>query len=440
MKDARQIAYEALLRFERDKAYSNMLVDSALDAEKPNETESSFATFLIYTTLENLLTLDYNISLYLRQDVGKLRSEILSALRLGACQILFSDKVPLSAAVNESVKIIKKTKAAYASGFVNAVLRNISKNGLRLPDPKEDELQYLSIKFSVPVWLIKLWQNSYGIEKTNEIIGTLKKRPPLYLRVNKLKNSAESLVTKLCNSGIEAEVCTGVEYAVAVNNAGKLWKSNEYLEGLFYVQDLSSQIFCDSLNIKAGQAVLDLCAAPGGKTFTVAQQTGLGGIVKAYDIHANRVALIKEGAKRLGFSNVDALVGDASVFNPDIGWADMVICDVPCSGFGVLRRKPEVRYKTADSVDNLPELQYRILVNASNYVSDSGLLVYSTCTLNPQENEEVCKRFLKENPLFSEQVIDSFDNGFGRTIFPQDYDSDGFFYFLFRKAKAIGSI
>jgi 16S rRNA (cytosine967-C5)-methyltransferase len=437
MKNARQIAFSILLKIQNDDAYSNLSLSTAIENNQLDDKETALLSALIYGTLERLITIDYNLKRYLKKNIKNLRPEILSVLRLGACQLLFMDKIPVSAAVNESVNIIKQTKCAYASGLVNAVLRKIAYNGLYLPEESDNQIYYYSVKYSCPEWLILLWQKSYGSDNAIGILEYSLIQSPDFVRINCLATNTEELIKKLGNEGVESEVYGDNDETLILNKTGSVERLESFKKGLYHFQDISSQMFCRALGAKTGDIIFDLCAAPGGKAFTLAQQVGEKGKIYAYDIHKSRLELIRKGATRLGLKNIIVNFGDACVYNHSQGLADIVICDVPCSGFGVIRRKPEIRYKNPVYIDKLPELQYFILCNASRYVKNGGVLAYSTCTLNTSENEDVCEHFLKEHTNYipvTDNVADS-ETGRFTTILPHKFNSDGFFYALFKRME-----
>lgn len=436
MKTARQIAFEALNRIERDNSYSNLTLDSFLYSGELSGVDNAFVSALVYGVLERSITLDYCLSRCLNQPVKKLKPQVLTALRLGTYQLLFMDKVPVSAAVNESVNIVKKNGCSFAGGLTNAVLRAVSKNGLVLPD-ETDKLYYYSIKYSFPEWLIKLWIDSYGEDNAVGIMDSCFGRPPLAVRVNTLKTDIHSLADTFAQSGITASECE-VENALILEKCGSIEKLDSFEKGLFHVQDTASQLCAAALNPQPGDTVLDLCSAPGGKAFTCAQKMQNKGSIIACDIHSHRLALIMEGANRLGVNIIKAQRNDASVFNSDFPLFDRVLCDVPCSGLGIIRRKPEIRHKSEKEISALPSLQYKILDNASSYVETGGRLVYSTCSLNPEENENVVRHFLENHNEFvsvdiSGIVKEAYCSGCGLTLMPHRNNTDGFFIAAFER-------
>lgn len=430
--NARQEALSVLLKIEKNKSYSNIAIAGVLKDESLEGADKAFFTALVYGTVERLLTLDYNLSLYLKQPLKKLKPEVLCILRMGAYQILFMDKVPNSAAINESVNLVKK-KASFASGLVNAVLRKVSDGGLLLPkEPKEfrsnlETLKFLEIKYSCPTDLIKLFIESYGMENAIGILEHSVGTQPITIRVNTTKTTTEELIHILKEEGVEAVphkafkegVYEELEDALCLLKPGRIETFKSFKDGLFHVQDASSQLCCKKLGVKPKDIVMDVCAAPGGKSFTLSELMKDEGTLYSFDLYPQRVSLISSGAKRLCLSCIKTDTKDAGVFYEDLPQFDKVLCDVPCAGLGIIGRKPEIRYKDLSDIDNLPDLQYHILTISSRYLKPLGRLVYSTCSLNPRENTEVVEKFIRAHKNF--KLISA------ETVMPHIYNSDGFF-------------
>lgn len=430
MDAARKAALETLVRVFRDGAYSNLALSSELDAGVLNRADSAFASALVYTTLERLITIDYHLSLYLTQPIRKLRPEVCAALRMGAAQILFLDKVPDSAAVNESVTLVRQNKkTAYAAGLVNAVLRKVAQGGLRIPEGDGDEAR--GVRYACPVWLVRLWTESYGRENADAIMASTLGAAPMIVRVNTLKTTTDALIAALSEEGVQAERFNGLPHALILEKCGAPERLRAFRDGLFHVQDAASQYCCAALDVHAGQTVCDVCASPGGKSFTICEQMENTGSVFAFDLYPQRVGLIGSGAQRLGIRNLRTAVHDASIPDADRPKADRVLCDVPCSGLGVIAKKPEVRLKSPQEIDKLQDIQYNILCVSSMYVKKGGRLVYSTCSLNPRENEVVVRRFLQTHPSFRTVPVlpdtDKFERDGMCTLLPHRSHSDGFF-------------
>jgi 16S rRNA (cytosine967-C5)-methyltransferase len=428
MADARQTAFKILLKI-GGGAYSNIALDAALSRERLSREDKALVSALVYTVVERMITIDYNLSLYLERPIKKLKPQVLAALRLGCAQLFFMDRIPSGAAVNESVKLVRNNGCAYAAGIVNAVLHRAAENGLVLPD--EDDVDYLSVKYSCPQWLADLWSGAYWQENAEGIMGASLGAAENVIRVNTLKTTPEKLMEELTLENVQAKRHERIQNALVLGNTGAIDDLSAYRRGLFHAQDTASQLCSEALGAREGETVLDLCSAPGGKAFTIAQMMNNGGRIFAFDIHEKRVRLIKEGAKRLGISNITASVHDASVFSESIPEADRILCDVPCSGLGVICKKPEIRYKTPQDIDKLPDLQYFILSTAAGYLKKGGTLVYSTCSLNPSENGDVCRHFLSEHGDFFEiPVLTEYPKYGGDgfvTLMPHISRCDGFF-------------
>ncbi|MBP9988682.1 MAG: 16S rRNA (cytosine(967)-C(5))-methyltransferase RsmB [Ruminococcus sp.] len=436
MKSARQISFDILFKIQRDNSYSNLILDNFLNKSDLSEQDKKLISALVYGVTERLITLDYQLQRHLTQPLKKLKPQVLTILRLGAYQILYMERIPDSAAVNESVKLAKKNGASFASGLVNAVLRKIISDGLLLPD--ENEENYMSIVYSVPEWICKMWSESYGRENAVKILEASFGSVETVLRVNTVKTNSDELIEKLHEENTDAQKSQFVENALVVRNAGAIHKTKAYKDGLFHVQDTASQLCCKALNVRENDRVLDVCAAPGGKTFTLAEIMQNKGELLSCDVYEHRLKLIEQGAKRLGLSNVKTLANDGTRFNENIGFFDKILCDVPCSGLGVIRKKPEIRYKSNEEVDKLQNLQYSILCICSQYLEKNGILVYSTCSLNPSENEKIISRFLAEHKDFESVKVLRDVERYGDdtdylTLMPHIHNCDGFFISAVRK-------
>lgn len=418
--DDRQLAFVILNKIERDKAYSNLTLDAYISQNKKSVSSASFVTALVYGVTERKITLDFYLSAFLKQPIKKLKPEVLTVLRMGTYQIKFMDKIPVSAAVNESVKLVKKNGCQYASGLVNSVLRKVSQTDIQYPET--DNIYYdMSIRYSCPEPLVKHFCEDYGTQNAKGILSCSLGSAAVRARVNTLKTDTDSLISQLRSEGIETQKITEAEDHIEIKNSGSLESLNAYKDGLFHVQDTSSALCVKALNVQENTTLIDVCSAPGGKAFTAAELMNNKGKILAFDLYEHRTRLISDGAERLGINIIEARQGDASVINRElVGTADRVLCDVPCSGLGIIGRKPEIRYKDLGFVDKLCELQYNILVNSSSYLKQGGLLVYSTCSLNKKENEEVCDRFLSDNPSFYKKED-------YKTLMPHINNSDGFF-------------
>lgn len=428
MADSRYEAYKILLKIEKEHSYSVLSVTEALkNAEFSDSRDTAFVVSLVYGVLERKLTLDYNISSYLTSSVNKLKNNVLNLLRLGAYQILYMDKIPDSAAVNETVKLVKKTGAGYASGLVNAVLRKISANGLKLPQ-NTDSADYLSVVYSVNSEIVDSLISDYGFSQAEKILSSYFGRRPVFIRRNSLICTDAELVSSLEDDGVSV-YGTDISGCFKIEHTGDITKLSSFAKGMFYVQDMSSQLCCMLAGAKPGNMIVDCCAAPGGKSFTLAQYLDGEGKIISCDVHEHKKLLLEQGAHRLGITNLSAVCCDARKLKDIYSRADIVLCDVPCSGFGVMGRKPEIRYKNMGEIAELPRLQSDILSSCSQMVRKGGVLLYSTCTLNKNENELVCERFLSDNSDFAVASDDEYSKYTNRflTVFPEKDGGDGFF-------------
>lgn len=409
MKNSRLVAFDILNEILRNGAYSNIAVENGL--READGKDKAFVSRLVYGVVERKITLDYFID---KRLSSKTKPKVKIVLYLGAYQILFMDKVPNAAAVFETVAIADETGLSYYKKLINAVLHKIvdSKDEL-------EKIEDLSIKYSCPPHLINMWKKMYGEAQTLSVLDSINNRPPVFAVPNRKFVDEGELQYELLNSGVECEIFKDV---VKINSSFDLSRIKAFKDGLFYIEDYSSYSCAKALDCKKDDVVLDLCAAPGGKSFTMAQS---GATVYSFDLHKHRTELIKKSANRLELGNIITNVNNAAIFNPDIPKADKILCDVPCSGFGIIRRKPEIRYKNLDDIKELPQIQFDILSVSSKYLKAQGRLIYSTCTLNKKENEKVVDKFLENNNNF--KLTDEV------TVFPSDDGGDGFFYAVMEK-------
>ena len=319
--DDRFLAYKVLSKIERDKAYSNIAVDAVL-----NQNEASSAPFvcaLVYGVIERKITLDYYLSQLLTQPIKKLNPQVLTILRMGVYQIKYMDKVPVSAAVNESVKLSKKVKCGFASGLINSVLRKIASTEIELPNT-DNKIYNMSIAYSCPENLVTHFVNDYGYIKAEEILKASVGAVPVFLRVNTLKTTSNDLIDMLANEGITAKSLDNGT-SLEVVDGGAVFKTELYKKGYFHAQDLASQDCILNFSPKKNDVVFDMCAAPGGKSFTMAQMMENQGEIYSFDLYDHKIKLINDGAKRLGINIINAQIGDASVYNPDLPKADKIL-------------------------------------------------------------------------------------------------------------------
>lgn len=445
MSNPRNIALTVLLKIENDKAYSNIALNNAIRENRLSGVDSAFVSALVYGVLERQLTLDYIIKQYSKIPLRKIEIKTKMILRMGILQLLFMDKVPASAAVNESVNLAKRHKLQKSAGFINGILRSITRTDppYTLPDT-EDKDYCLSVRYSVPQDIVRLWRKSYGEDNTEELLSSLSGRPPLCARVNTLKTNLDKLCERLSEEGVTAQPHPYLPDALLLSQTGSIENIPSYRDGLFHIQDSSSQLCVSLLAPKPREVMLDVCSAPGGKAVTAAQMMQNRGKVYACDLYDHKLKLIRANAARLGVTNIVAVKRDAAKADVALPVADKILCDVPCSGLGVLRRKPEIRAKR-DAVDNtLPDLQYKILCQSAKLLAVGGRLLYSTCTLNPAENNQNVLRFLEEHPAFRgvpltlpDGVIRAFDEEPHEiTLMPHTADTDGFYIALLERTAA----
>lgn len=445
MKSSREVAFDILSKVLAQGAYSNLAIDSNIKENNLNKLDSSFCTALVYGVLERLITLDYIIRKRSSVPFRKIEFATLIILRMGFYQMLYMDKVPDSAAVNESVNLAKKKKLFKSSGFINGMLRSFIRDNKEYSLPNEsDKSLYLSVKYSCPEYLVKLWLESYKEKITVSILESLGGRPPLTIHTNTLLTDNDTLIENLREEGVFAKSSPFCEDMLMVENSGALDTLKAYELGEFFVQDTASAVCAKVTGAKAGDKVFDVCSAPGGKSFAMAVNMENKGEIRAFDLHPHKIKLINSGAKRLGISIIKADIRDAAEDSSFVDKADVVLCDVPCSGFGIIRRKPEIRYNKTEDYMNLPPLQLMILENSAKLVKSGGTLVYSTCTLNPAENADVVNAFLSRHPDFSLDDFGSvvknnseFSEPAGMlTLFPHKDGSDGFFISKMERSKS----
>ncbi len=443
---ARMVALRALLRVHMDGGYSNLVLDGALSGAQMDARETALASALFYGVLERELTLDYVISHYSSIPLKKLSPQVRDILRIGLYQLLYMDKIPHSAAVNESVKLARASRQERAAGFINGVLRSFLRDGAVVPPFPEgmSETARLGVQYACPEWLVSLWRKAYGDDTAQALMEALVGRPPLTVRLNPLRvNGVEQLQQELALYKTEARPVEGMPWAAALQPTGSVERLRAFRQGWFHVQDLASQLCCQALQVKPGQRVADVCAAPGGKSFTLAEEMKNQGCLSAFDCHPSRVEVIRKGAERLGLSIIQAAVRDASCPQTPLSDFDRVLCDVPCSGLGILRRKPEIRSKAQEMLDSLPALQYRILCESAKLLKVDGVLVYSTCTLNPAENNLQAQKFLQQHPDFAPQQLqlpawvtrNEWEPENQLTLMPHIHGTDGFFISAFRRKR-----
>ena len=439
MLSARETALKALISFRREGAWPDLYLKKA--CEGMNREESALCANLTYGVLQNRAYLDFLIGSFSARPVNKLTPQVLDALRLGAYQLVFLTKIPHSAAVNETVELVKKHGNPGAVGYANGVLRALQRRLDDLPQvPRDNDLDYLSIRYSHPKWFVGKMNKRLGFEGCEALLQADNTPTPVTARVNTLKITREALMERFSAQGIQAQPHSHLPHAIVFDSMKGVLQSEELKQGLFYIQDMASQLCVEALAPRPGETVFDLCAAPGGKSMLAAQMMEDKGSLLSMDLHPHKSDLIAKNAETYGITCLQTVPSDASVRKDAlVGRADAIICDVPCSGMGVIRKKPDVRYKDGDHIKVLPPLQLSILENAGSYLKPGGRLVYSTCTVLKEENEAVVEKFLVANPDFSLEPFDL--PGIGRveegmlTLWPHVHGTDGFFMAKLVKAR-----
>ena len=420
--DMRAEALDTLIDIERNKKLSHIAIGETLMRHQfEKKSDRAFYTRLCEGVTERKIYLDYILDTYSKTPMRKCKPLIRSLLRMGAYQILFMD-VRDAAACSEAVSLAKKRGFGRLSGFVNGVLRTIVREKDRLPVPDKKEFdKYLSITYSVPEWLSRLMIDQYGAQTAETMFASFLEARPLTIRTNLSAVTPEELVNKLKSEGVTVHAVPELPYAFEISGLDYLAGLKSFKEGLFYVQDVSSMLVAETAAPKKNDYVIDVCAAPGGKSTHMAELLQGSGMVEARDLTEYKVDLIRENIARHGLSNMKAVQMDATVDDPDSHQkADVLVCDLPCSGLGVMGKKTDIRYKmTKEKAAELAKLQRQILSVVWDYVRPGGTLVYSTCTIHRSENEDNTAWFLKEHPEFSLE--------FQRQIFPGEAGSDGFF-------------
>lgn len=442
---ARDAAVAALLKIEEQGGYSNIVLDEMLEHSDLSDSDRGFASRLLYGVIERRLTLDYLLNHVSSTPVKKMDSTVRDILRVGTYQLVYMDKIPSFAAINEAVGQTRTFSCARLSGFVNGVLRQMHREYEALLSAVPNTDKGLEIRYSVPRAWIRAWREAYGDEILHGILNSINDAPPAYLRVNTCATTTEAFCQQLEQCGIAYALVDGLPDAVRVADAGALHNLPEEMATHYYFQDLASQWCCFALGAQPNERIADVCAAPGGKTMTVAQYMSNQGEVLAGDLHEHKSRGMTNRVQRYGFSCITVRQHDASQppAAEHIGAFDRVVCDVPCSGLGVIRRKPEIRYKNPEDFADLPALQLQILTQAAKLVKVGGVLQYSTCTLRPEENEAVVSAFLEQHPDFEAKLLplstcftqSGLPTSHQITLFPHLHGTDGFFVAALTKTR-----
>lgn len=428
--NTRELVLDVLLAVTRDGEYSHIVLSDTLEKYQYLEKqERAFITKVTEGTLERMIQIDYIINSFSNTKVNKMKPVIRCILRSAVYQICFLDGVPDSAACNEAVNLAGKRGFRNLKGFVNGVLRNIARNkeNIAYPDEKKQPNEAISVRYSIPLWLVEQWETEYGEEKTKQMAESLLKERPLSVRVNLNRTTKQELSEKLKAEGVEVTESRELPYALYLSDYDYLNRLQSFRDGDFYVQNISSMMVADTAQPKKGDVVLDVCAAPGGKSIHIAQLLEGTGEVIARDLTPYKVQKINENIGRCRVTNMRAECADARVFDERLkNRADIVIADLPCSGLGVIGRKKDIKYKmTPEKEKDLVKLQREILAVVPKYLKSGGTLIYSTCTVHREENEENVKWLLEQKPDLRLETMEQ--------IFPDESGRDGFFIARLRK-------
>lgn len=442
----REIVLEVLLEITEHGMYSHIVLRDVLNKYQYLEKkERSFITRVTEGTLEHMMEIDYILDQFSKVKVKKMKPVIRNIMRSAVYQMKYMDSVPVSAACNEAVKLAVRKGFGSLRGFVNGVLRNVARNLDQIEYPTEP-LQRLSIQYSMPEWILNLWLKAYDSDIVEQMLQAFQRETPLTIRCNLRMGTPKQLKEHLEAEGVTVQVHPYLEYAFHISGFDYLGDLESFQNGEFSVQDISSMLVSELADPKEGDYVIDVCAAPGGKSLHMAEKLNGSGHVEARDLTEYKVSLIQENIERTGLSNVEAVQQDALIFDEaSVGKADIVLADLPCSGLGVLAKKTDLKYKaTKEGADSLAKLQREMLKNVQAYVKDEGKLVYSTCTINPAENMDNVHWFLNQYPEFElidihgllceELQKDVKENGCIQLL-PGVHQSDGFFLACMKKRK-----
>ena len=425
----RKIALKLLSEHEEKGTFANLALQNHLTDALSVEEKASL-TALFYTTVERKLTLDYMIGALSKRGLDSVDAHTKNLLRIGLCQVIYMTGIPSFAAVNETVKLARHDGERR---FVNFVLREAVRrlDDLPYPDRKKNVARYLSVFYCCPLWIVKELLSLFGEEGAERYLASINEEPPLTLTVNTTKISLDAYRALLDAQGIASTPCALSEVSLRIEGKHRPQSLVGFDDGFFFVQDEASALVAKILAPRVTDTVIDVCACPGGKSFATAIRMGDAGRVYSFDLHESKLPLIEKGAERLGLTSVfpeytDATAGKESLF----GTADGVICDVPCSGLGVLAKKPDLRYKSEESIKELPALALSILERSASYLKVGGVMIFSTCTILPEENERTLERFLDAHPEFSLVPFTvgerTAENGILR-LYPHTDGTDGFF-------------
>ena len=434
----REIAFNILMDVYLNGAYSNLAIKNHL-SDNTNSQDENLVREIVYGTLENEIYINYILAKASKIKIKKIHPKILIILKMGIYQLVFMDRIPDSAAVNESVNLAKKYGHKGTIGFANGILRNITRNKEEFMEISvKNRSEYISIKYSHPKWMVDRWVKEFGEDFTEDLCMINNSKPELNIRVNNLKTTKDKLKKAL--EGKEFWIRDGkyAEDTIIIENPSRITELKEFKLGHFFIQDESSTLVGQIMDPKPGSIVLDICSAPGGKATHIAEIMENKGQVLTSDIHENKLGLIKENAKRLGIKIIETKSSDASKRDESlVDIADYLLIDAPCSGFGLIRRKPEIKWnRKEEDINELVNIQYQILNNAKDYLKVGGTLIYSTCTIENDENINMINKFLDENKNFklvniegnleNKDDITTLKDGYFQ-LYPHIHGTDGFF-------------
>jgi 16S rRNA (cytosine967-C5)-methyltransferase len=436
---AREMSLNILYDILINDAFSNISIKKHLEEENLIHMEENLVREIVYGVLENNIYIEYIISKASKIKLKKIHPKILIILKIGVYQLVFMDKIPQSAAVNESVNLAKKHGHKGTIGFVNGILRNISRNKEAFTKiDKTNKADYISIKYSHPKWLVERWIKEFGEDFTEKLCKKNNESPELNIRINTLKTNKETLKENLNNYGFKVKDSIYAKDSLIVQNPTRITEVSEFKLGHFFIQDESSTLVGQVMDPSPGSTIIDVCSAPGGKATHLGQIMNNEGKILSMDIYEHKLKLVEENANRLGINIIQTFISDGTKSQESlINMADYILIDAPCSGLGLIRRKPEIkRNRKEEDIKELVDIQYKILNNAKEYLKVGGFLVYSTCTIEKDENINMINRFLEENKNFSlvdienkfhnKENIETLKDGYIQ-LFSHIHNTDGFY-------------
>ena len=436
---AREVSLNILYDILINEAFSNISIKKYLDEENLIHMEENLVREIVYGVLENDIYIEYIISKASKIKLKKIHPKILIILKMGIYQLIFMDRIPESAAVNESVNLAKKHGHKGTISFVNGILRNIIRNKEEfIKIEKKNKADYISIKYSHPKWMVERWIKEFGEDFTEDLCKKNNESPELNIRVNTLKTNKEKLKNSLNNYGFKVRDSIYAFDSLIVENPTKITEVLEFKQGHFFIQDESSTLVGQIMNPNQGSTIIDICSAPGGKSTHLGQIMNNKGKILSMDIYQHKLRLVEENAERLGINIIQTAISDGTKMEESlINVGDYVLVDAPCSGLGLIRRKPEIkRNRKEEDIKELVDIQYKILSNAKEYLKVGGILIYSTCTIEKDENSNIINKFLEENKNFrlvsienrlhNKENIETLKDGYIQ-LFSHIHNTDGFY-------------